>query len=332
MSKEANVSKGSGSELSIDKAPGRTIGVVIMCALIVFVAAWMSRQSELITRQQTIESFPGTAVNDQTETGFRSDAWHLPDDDSFGFVEIAAGSFIMGSNPALDRMAYENERWSDSRRQGSVDLPVYYIGMFEVTVAQFSAFLQDSPVQAGALLPNQPGNNSGNNPVANITWAEALAYSRWLEQKLRNSELTPPEIKQFLESGAHVTLPSEAEWEKAARGTDGRVFPWGSQFQPGMANYESPSVVEVGSIDCGVCAHGLSDMSGNVWEFTRSPLQDYPYSLDDDMDNLSDDSLWVMRGGSYSDAINNLRSAVRGGVDPGVRSNTIGFRLAISTQ
>ena len=71
-------------------------------------------------------------------------------------------------------------------------------------------------------------------------------------------------------------------------------------------------------------------MSGNLWELTRSPLQDYPYDPDDDAEDLSADALWVMRGGSYADAINNVRSAVRGGVDPGVRNATIGFRLVIS--
>jgi len=72
-------------------------------------------------------------------------------------------------------------------------------------------------------------------------------------------------------------------------------------------------------------------MSGNVWELTRSPLQDYPYDAADDRNNLADDALWVMRGGSYADAINNVRAAVRGAVDPGVRSDSIGFRLVITT-
>ena len=71
-------------------------------------------------------------------------------------------------------------------------------------------------------------------------------------------------------------------------------------------------------------------MAGNVWEMTRSPLQDYPYDPDDDAENLGENALWVMRGGSYADDINNIRTAVRGAVDPGVRNDTIGFRVAIS--
>ena len=71
-------------------------------------------------------------------------------------------------------------------------------------------------------------------------------------------------------------------------------------------------------------------MSGNVWELTRSPLQDYPYNPNDDAENLTEDALWVMRGGSFADSVGNVRAAVRGGVDPSVRNNTIGFRVVIS--
>jgi formylglycine-generating enzyme required for sulfatase activity len=71
-------------------------------------------------------------------------------------------------------------------------------------------------------------------------------------------------------------------------------------------------------------------MAGNVWELTRSPLQDYPYDPADDAADLTKDALYVMRGGSYADAMNNVRTAVRGAVDPGVRTGIIGFRVVIS--
>lgn len=321
--KDAGATDTSNMTSSKEQVPGRTIGLSVMCATIIFVAVWMSQQSVQSSDQQTAAS----VINNSDVAGFRSDAWFLPDDELLGFVKIPAGPFTMGSNPALDRMAYENERWSGARRQGSVDLPEYYIGKYEVSVAQFNAFVQEAPQQANPLQSDQ----SGNNPIANITWPEALSYARWIEQKLRNSEQTPVELKQFLDQGARVSLPSEAEWEKAARGADGRIFPWGALPRPELANYESSSVVAVDSLPCAECAYGLAGMSGNVWELTRSPLQDYPYDPADDADSLSEDALWVMRGGSYSDAINNLRAAVRGGVDPGVRTSTIGFRIVIST-
>ncbi len=304
------------------KVPGRTLGLSIMCAMIAFAAIWMSLQSE----GSNATTDTSSTISGEHIAGFRSDAWYLPDDELLGFVKILAGPFVMGSNPALDRFAYENERWSGDRRQGSVNLPDFYIAKFEVTVAQFRAFVKDSPQLAN---PAAIGG-ADSNPIANITWPEALAYARWLEGKMKISKNTPAEIREFIDSGGQIILPSEAEWEKAARGTDGRVFPWGNDPRTGLANYGSTSALPVGSNPCNECTHGISDMSGNVWEFTRSPLQSYPYDAEDDTENLADDALWVMRGGGYSDAIGNVRAAVRGGVDPGVRNSTIGFRLVIS--
>lgn len=315
---------GTTPDSAARKVPGRAIGFTLMTLLILFAGFWMQHQSELRDSSGT-QVMPDDTVN---VAGFRTDAFYLPDDALLGFVLVPAGSFIMGSNPVLDPMAYENERWSASRRQGSVELDDFYIGRFEVTIAQFRAFALDRQLAIGASMEGLPGNL----PVSNVTWPEALAYARWLEAALLASDITPPELRQALGSGAHVTLASEAEWEKAARGEDGRVFPWGSERTDSLANFAGAGPVAVGSIPCPPCSYGLSDMSGNVWEYTRSPLQDYPYDSSDDETKLSGEPLWVMRGGSFSDQINNVRAAVRGGVGPGVRSPGIGFRVVISSQ
>lgn len=320
MSNKSERMTDSPVSASEEEVPGRLVGIGVMSVAILFVAWNLGRQAE------ESNAVPETVVA-QSLNGFRSDAWMLPDEDMLGFVEIPAGTFTMGSNPALDRMAYENERWSASRRQGSVELPTFYISRYEVTIAQYRAFAVATNLQTEVTASNV----AGDLPVVRVTWPEALAYGRWLEQQLKQSAQTPPVLQQLLQSGARVTLPSEAEWEKAARGSDGRVFPWGSQPRTELANFDGSEVLAVGSVNCEACAHGLSDMSGNVWELTRSPMQDYPYDATDDRDNLATDALWVMRGGSYADAINNVRTAVRGGVDPGVRNNTIGFRVVITS-
>lgn len=307
-----------------NKVPGRTLGFVIMSLLILFVAAFMVQQSQQLDSDDTAAR---VTANPEL-AGFRSDLWYLPDGPMLGFVEIPAGAFIMGSNPALDRMAYQNERWSNLQRQGEVDLPTYYIARFETTQAQFNAFVRDTGLAQAAVDVSVPGDY----PVTNVTWPDALAYARWLETRLRNSPDTPGALQQLFTNGARLTLPNEAEWEKAARGTDGRLFPWGPRPRSNLANFASDGPVPVGAIECDSCAHGLADMAGNVWELTRSPLQDYPFDPSDDHEVQGGDPLYVMRGGSWADELNNVRTAVRGAVDPGVRNNTIGFRLVLTGQ
>jgi len=305
-----------------NNVPGRTVGFFMMSAIIVFVAIWMSiqgndKESTDLNEQSKLENYSASLPSEL----------RLPNLPLLGFVEVEAGEFLMGSNPLLDRLAYENERWSSRQRQGEVYLPSFFISRYETTIAQFGVYADEIGLDMGQI------NLVGSPDLAayNVTWSDAVGYASWLDSKLRSSPLTPERLKAILEGGGRVTLPSEAEWEKAARSTDGRIFPWGSQPTSDFANFNATEVYSVGSKLCDECAYGLSDMAGNVWEFTRSPLQDYPYDPADDLDNLSEDALWVMRGGSFADSINNVRAAVRGAVDPGVRSKTIGFRVVLSS-
>ncbi len=259
---------------------------------------------------------------------FDVEKWSLADEPLLGFVAIPTGSFPMGSNPLIDPMAFENERWSQSRRQGIVDVPLFYISRYETTVAQFREFANATQrnVSASSL------EGEANYPVTNVTWTDAVAYARWLDQQLRMASDLPSQLRRFLDEGGRVTLASEAEWEKAAKGEEGRIYPWGNQADKSKANYSSDGVVPVGSFDCPDCSFGLADMSGNVWEWTRSPYQEYPFDETNDRDDLASDALWVMRGGSYSDEANNIRASVRGAADPGARRPFIGFRVVITKQ
>ena len=282
-----------------NKVPGRTVGFSVMTAIIGFVAIWMGIQGDLLRDSSDKPNFENAEFL-LAELGF-------PNDPLWGFIEIQAGDFTMGSNPVLDRLAYENERWSSRQRQGEVYLPSFYISQYETTIAQFSIYAEEIGLDLEQIELAGPPDFA----VHNVTWSDAVGYARWLDSKLRSSPYTPDRLKNMLEGGGRVTLPSEAEWEKAARGTDGRIFPWGSQPSSDFANFNTGAIHSVGSKSCNECAYGLSDMAGNVWEFTRSPLLDYPYDPEDDFENLSDDALWVMRGGSFADIINNVRVAVR---------------------
>jgi formylglycine-generating enzyme required for sulfatase activity len=259
--------------------------------------------------------------------GFRADAWYLPAEPLLGFVEIPGGPFTMGSDRASDPLAFDIERWSPMVARGTVDVPTFYIGRYEVTVAQYAAFVRAT----GHRVADTTALASGPAfPVTGVSWTDALAYTRWLQETLAASPDTPEPLAQLLRDGWMVTLPTEAEWEKAARGTDGRIYPWGDEPRAERASYEAPGPTRVGSFPCPECPYGLLDMSGNVWEWTRSPYQPYPYDPSDEATGLDADALWVMRGGSFSDGPQNVRAAVRGGADPGARRPFIGFRVALS--
>jgi formylglycine-generating enzyme required for sulfatase activity len=233
-------------------------------------------------------------------------------------VEIPAGPFVMGSDPEIDPLAFPNERWSESTYQGTVELPAYSIGRYEVTVAQFRAFVEATGFRADPRALEGPPDL----PVRFVSWPDALAYCRWLERT--------PQLGPLVQEGWRVTLPTEAQWEKAARGADGRIFPWGNEPRPDRANFRGAGVKPVGSYPCPECPFGLADMSGNLWELTRSAYRAYPYDPGYEDIDLEADALWIMRGGSYADPEQNIRAALRGGVDPGARRAFIGFRVALT--
>ncbi len=320
------VSAASVSAPSVSGPPPSLGGVAFVVALVLAVAIWMALQRPQSESAADMERISRLTASFGDPSGFRSDAWFLPDDELLGFVEVPAGPFLMGSDPATDRLAFDNEWWPGSSPQATVDLPAFYVGRYEVTVAQFGAFVEDTGYRAS----DEAFRGPPDHPVAAVSWTDALAYARWLETTLSEWPETPPELSRLLRDGWRISLPTEAEWEKAARGSDGRIYPWGNEPRRDRANYGGRSTMPVGSFECPECPFGLLDMSGNVWEWTRSPYQPYPYDEANDREGLDADALWVMRGGAFSDEERNVRTGIRGGADPGVRRPFIGCRLVIT--
>lgn len=251
-----------------------------------------------------------------------------PADELGHFVEIPAGPFTMGADRARDPLAYDNERWSPAQAEGTVEVPAFFIGRHEVTVAEFTTF-----AQAGTwTIDSRAISGPPDHPVTFVSWTDALAYCRWLEGTLESSRATPARLAQALRDGWRVTLPTEAEWEKAARGSDRRRYPWGDEPRREHANFGAAGTAPVGRFACPECAHGLSDMAGNVWEWTRSPLQTYPYDASDDRTNLDADALWVIRGGGFADTPQLIRTTTRTAAEPGARRPFIGFRVVVSPK
>jgi formylglycine-generating enzyme required for sulfatase activity len=284
----------------------------------------------------------GTALGKMGDPRFRSDAWLLPDDPMLGFVEVPAGPFTMGSDKTKDTRAFDDEM-----PQHPVPLPAFYIAKWPVTVAQFRAFVE-APDNDGFTLEDMDClRGVPNHPVVSVSWHEALAYSRWLTRKLREWEGTPEPLRTLLNGAStppwSVTLPSEAEWEKAARGTDGRIYPWGPDADPNRANYDATGIGGTSAVGCfagGASPHGVEDLSGNVWEWTRSlwgrdsstPEFEYPYEDAARREDLTapDGVARVVRGGAFSDLGGSVRSAIRYGFTPDGRYMDIGCRLVVS--
>ena len=179
-----------------------------------------------------------------------------------------------------------------------------------------------------------------------MTWNDALAYCHWLGERWR--ELAG-ERRGVGEAGAMwsavakgelvVTLPSEAEWEKAARGVDGRIFPWGDKFDENRANAEETDLGERSTVGCfpgGASPCGCEELSGNVWEWTRSlgfsiePHFLYPYLAGDGRENLEAHERRVLRGGAFFNEPRAVRCAIRVGEHPDYQLHDIGFRVVLS--
>jgi formylglycine-generating enzyme required for sulfatase activity len=271
----------------------------------------------------------GNALARLGDPRFHADAWYLPDEPLLGFVEIPEGPFLMGSKKG-DPLARKDEL-----DQHSVTLLRYYIARYPVTVAQFQAFVQDSRYQ-----PQDEDSLRGlsNHPVVYVSWYEAHKYCEWLTERLREWKGTPEPLATLLRhEGWQVTLPSEAEWEKAARGTEGRIYPWGNDPDPNRANYRDTGINDTTAVGCfpgGVTPYGCLDMAGNVWEWTRSLGIEYPYPTEAKEraqgEDLSARGSRVLRGGAFNSYAHYVRCAYRDYLDPDYRFNFLGFRVVVS--
>lgn len=203
---------------------------------------------------------------------------------------VPAGNFIMGSDSG-----YDNEKPAHS-----VYVDDFYIDKYEVTNALYKACVDagacQSPKQTNSFTRESYYGNSeyDDYPVLYVDWEDAASYCQW----------------------RGMSLPTEAQWEKAARGTDGRTYPWGNKIDEGYANYKDDlgDTSAVGSYENGKSPYGVYDMAGNVWEWVADWYSD-TYSLNTVLTNPTGPAsgqFRVLRGGSWHDGDDIVRTTNRG--------------------
>ncbi len=213
-------------------------------------------------------------------------------------VKVPAGEFTMGSNSG----------GSDEKPVHRVYLDEFHIDKYEVTNEQYNQC-----VSAGPCSPNEKfgGFTDPKQPVVGVDWNQASTFCSWAGKR----------------------LPTEAEWEKAARGTDGRTYPWGEGIDCTKANYSKcghKKTKPVGSYPSGASPYGAMDMAGNVWEWVADWYDANYYNGNPNRNPTGPSSgkYRVLRGGSWIYDPNLLRSSDRNWYDPDYRLGTLGFRCA----
>ncbi len=272
----------------------------------------------------------------------------VTDVDRMQFCYVPPGAFLLGSGKH-DRLAYINEK---PQRECAIPYG-YWLARFPVTVAQFRLFVEQTKTQ-----PGDPDCLKGpaNHPVVQVSWHEAIAFCRWLTGRWQSQGCLP--------DGWAVTLPSEAEWEKAARGGLeipvksliqslplknetlpcrpnehlSRIYPrGGEEADPEKMNFAGTGILRtnaVGAFPGGTTPYGVEEMSGNVWEWTRSFFEGYPYPEPGEKRQQQEDlkarRRRVLRGGAFHSSLFKVRCAYRHYAGPFNRFNGGGFRVVVS--
>ncbi|MEW6280886.1 MAG: SUMF1/EgtB/PvdO family nonheme iron enzyme [Candidatus Eremiobacterota bacterium] len=212
-------------------------------------------------------------------------------------VLVPAGEFVMGREDGPP----------DERPAHRVKVPAFYIGRFEVTNAQFRRFLAESGRPAPEGWKREAERWGEQAPALSLSFRDARAYCDW----------------------AGLRLPSEAEWERAARGQDSRPYPWGDRFEAARCRSSADGPCPVGSFPEGASPFGCLDMAGNAWEWTDSWYRPYPGSRD--VSEPYGEKFRVLRGGCYQHRSPDFLATTHRGFNLEVaRYNPTGFRVARS--
>jgi formylglycine-generating enzyme required for sulfatase activity len=222
-------------------------------------------------------------------------------DDKAPMVSIPAGKFMMGSPAGVGRM--------EEHPQHEVTVQAFQLDLTEVTVAAYDLCVRAEVCRAGRTgsLCNEDRQGAAQHPINCVDWNQAVAYCAWLGKR----------------------LPTEEEWEYAARGTDGRTYAWGNDPPSRQVCWNrSNGTCAAGSFPAGDSPFGVHDMTGNVWEWTASGGSGGPWGKTD-YSQPRDESVRVYRGSSWDVGVaESLRAAFREWDPPSTLAAQLGFRCA----
>jgi formylglycine-generating enzyme required for sulfatase activity len=234
------------------------------------------------------------------------------------FMPVPMGTFLMGSKRG-DQNAYDHEK-----PQYTIDIPYdYWMARFPVTNDLYNIYIESRKMKH----PVYGWEKRGNHPVVCIAWENAMDYCLWLRDLLATE----------LPADLTLRLPTESEWEKAARGLDGRAYPWGNSFDKNHCNTTDTGIHDTTPVGLysprGNSPYGCADMVGNVWEWTHSLNRKYPYLPMDGRENEISSTARVLRGGSFGSESRNARCAFRlANVMLSLDGYQIGFRVALAPK
>jgi len=244
----------------------------------------------------TFTSVPFTSTPQPTETPIPTPtlgigSTQVSEKDGMTLLYVPEGEFTMGDND-------------------KIDLPAFWIDQTEVTNAMYAKCVDAGGCASPSNLDHFSNSSYANHPVVYVDWNKANAYCSWAERR----------------------LPTEAEWEKAARGTEAFTYPWGEGIDCDKANYSGcvNGTSPVKNYPNGVSPYGAYDMAGNAWEWVSSLYKPYPYDANDGREDMSSSGNRVLRGGSWNNNDDSVRSANRFRVVPSDTNYFIGFRCARS--
>jgi len=314
----------------------RVVGILIVVGVILWVSTWAipkliplipipkATSTQPLVTQVTFASSPvlpskttrpnPTPTKTQTPVPTPVPVIFNPHPDSSDFFDtygvpmrlVKSGSFTMGSTT--------NE--SDEQPVHQVNLSAFYIDKYEITNILYDACVKDGKCQKPQNISSQTRFNYYDNsvysyfPVVYVDWTMARTYCEW--------------------RGAR--LPTEAEWEKSARGTDGRTYPWGNDIDCRKANYLgcTGDTTKIGSYESGKSVYGVYDLAYNVWEWTSSIYRNYPYNANDGREDLSSSEPRMLRGSSWNGGPMVNIFADRFGFWQDSVSSDFGFRCALT--